>query len=96
MLFCKPRNAGGEDEEYVLKAIEAGYEVIGFSDHCAWPYEDFVSPIRMKEEKIEEYAESIKKLREKYKDRIEILIGLETEYYPTCGRSRLPSGATIR
>ena len=28
-----PRHAFGSIEEYVLKAIEKGYESIGFSDH---------------------------------------------------------------
>ena len=27
-------HAAGEDREYVEKAIEAGYDVLGFSDHA--------------------------------------------------------------
>ena len=38
-------HAGGTDEEYVLAAIEAGWQVLGFSDHMPWPYESgFTSP----------------------------------------------------
>ena len=58
-------HAEGRDEDYVLKAIEAEYEEIGFSDHCAWPFENFTSPIRMRADEIEEYTESVKALREK-------------------------------
>ena len=74
-------HAQGEDEEYVLKAIEAGYEEIGFSDHCAWPFENYVSHIRMTVEEIEDYTESVKRLREKYKDKISIKLGWECEYF---------------
>lgn len=74
-------HAKGEDEEYVLKAIEAGYDEIGFSDHCAWPFENFTSPIRMRADEIEEYTESVKLLKEKYKDNISIRLGWECEYF---------------
>lgn len=73
-------HAVGIDEEFVLAAIEAGYEEIGFSDHCAWPYTDFVSGMRMTEEEIEGYVNSVKALREKYKDKIKIKLGWECEY----------------
>ena len=75
-------HAEGKDEEYVLRAIEAGYEEIGFSDHCAWPFEDgYVSYMRMIPDEIEEYTESVKALREKYKDKIRIKLGWECEYF---------------
>lgn len=31
-------HASGSDEDYVLAAIEGGYEEIGFSDHSPWQY----------------------------------------------------------
>lgn len=74
-------HAEGKDEEYVLKAIEAGYDEIGFSDHCAWPYKSFVSHIRMTTAEIEDYVESIRILQEKYKDKIRIKLGWECEYF---------------
>ncbi len=74
-------HAKGKDEDYVLAAIEAGFDEIGFSDHCAWPYKDFVSPVRMKEEEIENYVLSVKHLKEKYKDIISIKLGWECEYF---------------
>lgn len=76
-------HASGEDEEYVKAAVRAGVRVLGFSDHAPMPYPDgYVSYYKMTPDELEEYCSSITYLREKYKDKIEILIGLETEYYP--------------
>lgn len=74
-------HASGEDEEYVLAAIEAGFDEIGFSDHCAWPYKDFVSNMRMTTDRIEDYVDSVRTLQEKYKDKISIKLGFECEYF---------------
>lgn len=73
-------HAKGTDEEYVLAAIEAGYEILGFSDHA--PYRTMPAPrARMDWEYLEDYISSITALQEKYRDRIQILLGLETEYF---------------
>ncbi len=80
-------HASGSDEEYVLAAIEAGYMVLGFSDHA--PYRDY--PLKRSHMDIEYFADylaSIASLKEKYKDRIQIRIGLESEYYPYCLEER--------
>lgn len=76
-------HARGRDEAFVLAAIEAGYDEIGFADHSPWPYEGgFVSGIRMHAGELAAYCDSIKALREKYKDKISIRLGLECEYFP--------------
>lgn len=78
---CK--HAVGEDEEYVLAAIKGGFKVLGFSDHTPWAYKsDFVPRIRMTMDQFGEYCASIRALKEKYADKIEILLGVEAEYYP--------------
>ena len=47
-------HAQGNEEEYVRRAIGAGFSVLGFSDHTPWPYTSgFVSDMRMK---IADYA----------------------------------------
>jgi histidinol phosphate phosphatase HisJ family len=75
-------HAIGKEEEYVQKAIEGGYEELGFSDHTPWHYKShFVSSMRMREEELDGYISSLKKLREKYKNQISIKIGLEVEYF---------------
>lgn len=76
-------HAYGTDEEYVLAAIEAGYTKLGFSDHTPWKYDsDFKATMRMDIEGFEDYKNSVLSLKDKYKDQIEIYLGLETEYFP--------------
>ncbi len=75
-------HAFGNDEDYVKAAIEAGFEEIGFSDHSPWPFGNgYVSPMRMGVQELESYALSVMRLREKYKNKIKIRLGLECEYF---------------
>lgn len=76
-------HAKGKDREYVEKAIEAGYDVLGFSDHAPYLFEgDYVSPIRMKMSELEGYVDSVLSLKKEYEKDIEIYCGLEMEYFP--------------
>ena len=75
-------HASGKDEEYVKAAIKAGIKELGFSDHTPWHYNSsFKATMRMPESQLDDYIESIRYLKEKYKDQISILIGLECEYF---------------
>ena len=75
-------HAVGDDEDYVRSAIKGGFQELGFSDHGPWKYHtDFVSDIRMLPEDLPEYIESIRALKEKYRNQISIKIGLEYEYF---------------
>ncbi len=79
---CK--HAQGTEEEMVLAALESGFTDLGFSDHAPWPYPGgFISSYQMLPEQLEDYVNTIRALREKYKDRIRIYIGLEAEYFPS-------------
>lgn len=75
-------HARGTDEDFVKAAIEAGFDEIGFADHSPWPFKDYVSGMRMHENELEDYCNSIKSLKKKYKDSISIKLGLECEYFP--------------
>ena len=77
-------HAVGTDREYIENAIQSGYETVGFSDHTPFPDmgDRYVARIRMQPERLEEYVQSILRLREEYKSQIRILLGLEVEYYP--------------
>ena len=79
--YC--HHAFGTPEEYVLSAIENGIEFMGFSDHapfiCANGTE---SGYRVYTAEAKAYCEEIKTLAEKYKDKIDLLVGYEMEYYP--------------
>ena len=56
-------HAVGTDEEYVVEAINAGFDEIGFSDHSPWNFKGFVSGMRMHENELGNYCESVKWLR---------------------------------
>ena len=73
-------HAVGNDEDYVLKAIELGIKELGFSDHIPFP-NVIQKGVRMDYEEIDEYIASINALKEKYKDKIKIYVGFEAEYY---------------
>lgn len=71
------------DEEYVQEYIKMGFKKIAFTDHC--PQKKLIdkrTDVRMKYDKRNEYLESIKELKEKYKNIIEIQSGYEVEYLP--------------
>ncbi|MBS6374118.1 MAG: histidinol-phosphatase [Erysipelotrichaceae bacterium] len=73
-------HATGEEEAYVKAAIEAGYKVLGFSDHA--PYKQRYSwDERMHEDEYPLYCKEVRRLQEVYKDQIQIYLGLEIEYY---------------
>ena len=75
-------HASGTDEEYVLRAIEGGMKYMGFSDHVPLRFSDGTETgHRVPVASAEEYCLSIAALREKYKDKIDIKIGFEIEYY---------------
>ena len=64
-------HASGEDEEIVLAAINHGVKVLCMTDHSPIPNQE-QEGIRMKNEELDEYVETWTKLKEKYKDQIEI------------------------
>lgn len=71
------------DEDFVKELINKGFKKIAFTDHC--PNKDEIDSrpnMRMKYSEKEEYLNSIKKLKEKYSDKIEIETGYEVEYLP--------------
>jgi len=71
-------HAQGSDEEYVLKAIENGYKVLCFTDHAPFPGVS-QKGVRMDYSELDSYIEDITELKNKYKDQIEIHVGLEIE-----------------
>ena len=78
------RHAFGSEEEYILKAIAEGVKILGFADHAPMPYKDgYLSSYKMRPKEIGDYFSTLTNLREKYRDKIEIKIGFETEYYPS-------------
>lgn len=84
-------HASGADEEYVLAAIDRGLKTLGFSDHTPQFYPDgYVSTVRMLPGQLPEYVASITRLREAYRDKLQILIGVEAEYFPAYWGELIP------
>ncbi|MBE6733943.1 MAG: histidinol-phosphatase HisJ family protein [Ruminococcaceae bacterium] len=63
-------------EEIITEAIDRGFETIGFSAHSPLNGESWCLLPDTKE-----YRETISTLKEKYKGKIEILCGIEQDYY---------------
>ena len=80
---CGHANNNMSDEDFVKEFIKKGFTKIAFTDHCPEKEEiDHRTTMRMKDSEKNEYLESIKSLKEKYKDKIEIETGFEVEYLP--------------
>lgn len=80
---CGHADLDFQDEEYVKDYIKMGFKKMAFTDHCPEKNEiDKRQRMRMKYEEKKEYLKSIKNLKEKYVDKIEIKSGYETEYLP--------------
>lgn len=74
-------HATGSEEEYVQAALQAGYGLLGFSDHMPWQYEDgYISKPRMLPGELVDYVASVRQMQQKYQGQIEIPLGLEAEY----------------
>ena len=65
-------------EEMVLSAIEKGCAEIGFSDHAPMPFDCEWS---VKAERIDKYKKEVSLLKEKYKGKIKIYLGIEQDYF---------------
>lgn len=77
------RHASGSEREYIETAIARGLTTLGFSDHSPYVFEgSYYSGFRMRPEELADYYETLSALREEYKGKIDIKIGLEAEYYP--------------
>lgn len=71
--FCDGKNT---PEEMVQTAISKGLTTIGISEHG---YTDFDSSYCLSLEKTEEYKAEMRRLKEKYSDKIEVLLGIELD-----------------
>ena len=73
--YCDGKNTA---EEMVQQAIKSGLSQIGFSGHS---YTSFDEEPCMSLQGTEEYKKEINALKQKYKDKIKILLGIEYDYY---------------
>ncbi|MCO5257490.1 MAG: histidinol-phosphatase [Lentimicrobium sp.] len=65
--------------EYIEEAIRQGFSALGFSEHSVLPFENTFA---LKPGSEAAYTSEIRKLRETFSDRIEVLLALEADYIP--------------
>ena len=83
-------HATGTEREYIENAIRGGLRILGFSDHTPMKYPGgYESKAKMRPDQLEDYVDTILKLKKEYRNDIEIHIGLEAEYYPMLFESML-------
>ena len=76
-------HARGAEEEYIEAALQSGMKILGFSDHAPqWFPGDYYSGMRMRPEQLPEYCDTIRNLKKQYAGQMDILLGVEAEYYP--------------
>ena len=76
--FCDGRSTM---EEFVVCAISKGVKKYGFSSHAPLP---FSTKWNMEESNFPHYESEFYRLKEKYKDQIELYFGLEVDYIHNC------------
>ncbi|MCH8291434.1 histidinol-phosphatase [Candidatus Poribacteria bacterium] len=76
-------HARGTIEDYICKAIELGLEEIGISDHSPLYFREGNDPgpgSAMAKHELPEYVDEVLALREKYRNRIIVRLGMESDY----------------
>ncbi len=73
--FCDGKNT---PDEMIESAIEKGVEVLGLVTHCYTPFKLYGN---LSESSIDDFVKGIAVLKEKYKDKIKILCGVEEDYH---------------
>lgn len=76
-------HASGELEEYVQKGIEIGLVQLGLSDHMPLLHVDpaaYLPGMAMPMEELPRYVEEAFRLQQKYKEQIDIRVGMEGDY----------------
>lgn len=78
-------HAHGTIQDYIESAIEKGLHLIGISDHSPYLMSEEDQPfphIAMGKSQFPEYVSEVLQLREKYKGKIEVLLGVESDFFP--------------
>lgn len=73
--YCDGRNT---PEEMILSAIKKGLKTVGLSGHC---YTGNDKVFGMSKENMQKYFDEVQYLKTKYKDKIEVLCGIEQDSF---------------
>ena len=77
--LCK--HAFGEPDEYAAVAVARGFKGITFTCHCPLP-DGFSANVRMTPGQFDDYVEMIAATRAAFADRLDVRLGLESDFYP--------------
>jgi histidinol-phosphatase (PHP family) len=77
--LCK--HAFGEPDEYAAVALARGFKGITFTCHCPLP-DGFSSSVRMDPGQYGDYVAMIAATRENFAGKLDVRIGLESDFYP--------------
>ncbi|MBW4081020.1 histidinol-phosphatase [Paenibacillus sp. S150] len=78
-------HADGTIRDYIEAGIAAGLQVIGISDHTPYfgsPSEQAFPRIAMAKSELAHYVEEVLALQKEYTGRIDVLLGIESDYFP--------------
>ncbi len=76
-------HATGRDEEFVEAAIAAGLAAVALTDHLPFywlPRDRHDLALAMAPEELPRYVDAVLALKERYRGRIEVLLGIEADY----------------
>ncbi len=76
-------HAGGQDEEFIEQAIARGLSAIAVTDHGPFywlPEAEHDPTLAMAPAELPRYVEAVLALKERFRGRIEVLLGLEADY----------------
>lgn len=76
-------HAVGSIEDYILRGMEVGVHQLGVSDHMPLLYGDPSTHhhgLAMSRDELPRYVEEVLALKEKYREEIDILLGIEADY----------------
>jgi len=86
--FCM--HASGEElEAYIVRAIELGFEMYTVSEHLPYPDEflkglaypqEIIDSLKIKDDDYDAYIREAQRLKTKYRDRIQLLVGAEVDF----------------
>ena len=77
--LCK--HAFGQPEEYAAVAEARGLKGLIVTCHCPLP-DGISAPVRMSPEQFEIYVAMVERARAAWADRVDVRLGLESDYYP--------------
>jgi len=78
-------HAAGTIRDYIEAALDRGLGVIGISDHAPYFAHELDQPfpkIAMGRNALPSYVAEVLSLQEEYRGRIEVLLGLESDFFP--------------